>query len=158
MFFVERWSCILLMRDTLAAMQQEQPIYSVQHSRSFFQRINMVISFIVIVMGALSVQESPYLLFLGVGIGGLYWFSTAQKYHLYHDRLVIHYGRPRILEIPLDSIIDAGIIKMPFSGVLIRRAGRAGALVRPRNLEEFVERLWDAIEKNGGPAPDRNPS
>ena len=158
MLFAGLRSYILLMRDTLAAMQQEEPIYSAQHSRSLFQRINMVISFIVVVMGALSIQESPYLLFLGVGIGGLYWFSTAQKYHLYHDRLTIHYGRPRIVDIPLDSIIDAGVIKMPFSGVLVRRTGRAGALVRPRNLEEFVERLWDAIEKNGGPAPGRNPS
>lgn len=153
MYFVGWLGCILLTRDTLAGMQQGEPIYSAQHSRSLFQRINIVISFIVIVMGALSIQEAPYLLFLGIGIGGLYWFSTAQKYHLYHDRLAIHYGRPRILEIPLDSIIDAGIIKMPFTGVLIRRTGRAGALVRPRNLEEFVERLWEAIEKNGGPAP-----
>ncbi|SVC33446.1 uncharacterized protein METZ01_LOCUS286300, partial [marine metagenome] len=118
MNFIGWVDCILLTRDTLAAMQQEEPIYSAQHSRSLFQRINIVISFIVIVMGALSIQEAPYLLFLGIGIGGLYWFSTAQKYHLYHDRLAIHYGRPRILEIPLDSIIDAGIIKMPFTGVL----------------------------------------
>lgn len=134
-------------------MQNEQPVYSSQHSRSFFQRINVAIAAAVIVVAIIGFQ--PILLFLGVGIGGLYWFTTAQRYHIYPDKLVIHYGRPRILEIPFSVIRDAAIVKIPLSaGVFIRRAGRPGVIIRPRNMEEFVDHLWDAIQKNGGPAPD----
>ncbi len=134
-------------------MQNEQPIYSAQHSRSFFQRINVAIAAAVVVLGAIGLQ--PVLLILGIGIGGLYWFTTAQKYYVFADKLVIHYGRPRILEIPLDIIRDAGIVKIPLSaGVFIRRAGKSGVIIRPRKMEEFITQLWDAIQKNGGPAPE----
>lgn len=135
-------------------MQNEQPIYSTPHSRSFFQRINMAISVVVIVLGAFSIQQNPFLMFLGLGIGGLYWFTTPNQYFIYADRLVIHYGKPRILEVPFDTIRDASLVKMPFSGVFIRRVSRSGVFSRPKNIEEFLDVLWDAIQKNGGPAPE----
>ena len=133
-------------------MEQEQPLYSAQHSRSFFQRINVAIAAAVVVLG---IFGNFYLVLMGVGIGGLYWFTTAQKYQVYPDRLVIHYGRPRILEIPFETIRDANIVKVPLSaGVFIRRVGRPGVIIRPRGMDEFVDRLWEAIRANGGPAPE----
>ena len=135
-------------------MENEQPIYSTSHSRSLFQRINMAISVVVIVLGAFSFQENPFLLFLGLGIGGLYWYTTPNQYFIYVDKLIIHYGKPRILEIPFETIRDASLVKMPFSGVFIRRVSRSGVFSRPKNTEEFLETLWDAIQKNGGPAPE----
>ena len=135
-------------------MEIEQPIYSTNHSRSIFQRINMAISVVVIVLGAFSIQQNPFLIFLGLGIGGLYWFTTPNRYLVYANRLVIHYGKPRILEIPFEKIRDVSPVKMPFSGVFIRRVSRSGVFCRPKITEEFLEILWDAIKKNGGPAPE----
>ena len=135
-------------------MEIEQPIYSSPHSRSFFQRINMAISVVVIVLGAFSIQQNPFLIFLGLAIGGMYWFTTPNQYHIYADKLVIHYGKPRIVVIPFNMIRDASPVKMPFSGVYIRRVGKSGVFSRPKNHEEFLDYLWDAIQKNGGPAPD----
>jgi hypothetical protein len=135
-------------------MEIEQPIYSTSHSRSLFQRINMAISVVVIVLGAFSIQGNPFLIFLGLGIGGLYWFTTPNQYFIYADKLIIHYGKPRIVEVPFDKIRDATMVKMPFSGVFIRRVGKSGVFSRPKNIEEFLDALWDAIQKNGGPAPE----
>lgn len=133
-------------------MQEEQPVYSVRHDRSFFQRINMAIAAGVVVFG---VFGNFILVLMGITIGVLYWFTTAQQYHIYGDRLVITYGRPRILVIPLDSVRDVSIVKVPLSsGVFIRRVNRSGVIIRPQGMEEFVTRLWEAVQKNGGPAID----
>ena len=142
-------------------MQEEQPLYSAQHARSFFQRINMAIVAGVVVFGILS--GTFILVLLGIAIGLLYWFTTGQQYHVYADRLVITYGRPRILIIPFDSVRDISIIKVPLSaGVFVRRANRPGVIIRPRGMEEFVGILSDAVQRYigrlpEGPSPDDGP-
>ena len=137
-------------------MQEEQPIYSAQHARSFFQRINMAIVAAVVVFGILSVNF--ILVLLGIAIGLLYWFTTGQQYHVYADRLVITYGRPRILIIPFDSVQDVSIVKVPLSaGVFVRRTNRPGVIIRPRGMEEFVGILSDAVQRYIGRLPEGPP-
>ena len=99
-------------------------------------------------------QQNPFLIILGLGIGGLYWFTTPHQYLIYADKLIIHYGKPRIVEMSFNAIRDVSPVKMPFSGIFIRQVSRSGVFCRPKDNDEFLDILWDAIQKNGGPAPE----
>ncbi|MDE2900844.1 MAG: hypothetical protein OXN15_07480 [Chloroflexota bacterium] len=133
--------------------QQEAPVFSAPHDRSFFQMINFYIAIGVVIFGLWTGEL--FLATLGFVVGAVYWFTTPRYYHILGDRLVVMYGQPRILAIPFDAIFDVNIVRVPLtSGIFVRRVNKAGVIIRPRDMEGFVSQLWMALNAAGAPAAE----
>ena len=132
-------------------MQQDMPVHSAPHDRSFFQMINFYIAIGVVIFGLWTGEV--FLATLGFIVGLVYWFTTPRYYHIMSDRLIVMYGQPRVLAVPFEAIFDVNIVRVPLSsGIFVRRVNKAGVIIRPRDMEGFVEQLWAALSDAGAPA------
>ncbi len=131
--------------------EQDMPVFSAPHDRSFFQMINFYIAIGVVIFGLWTGEV--FLAGLGLVVGLVYWFTTPRHYHVMADRLVVMYGQPRILAVPFEAIFDVNIVRVPLtSGIFIRRVNKAGVIIRPKDMEGFVGQLWTALSVAGAPA------
>lgn len=131
--------------------QQDGPVFGAPHDRSFFQVINFYIAIGVVIFGLWTGEM--FLAALGFAVGAIYWFTTPRHYYVTADSLVVMYGQPRTLVVPFEAIFDANIVRVPLtSGIFIRRVNKAGVIIRPRDLEGFMEQLWSALNAAGAPA------
>ena len=131
--------------------QQQAPVFSAPHDRSFFQVINFYIAIGVVIFGLWTGEV--FLAALGFAVGAIYWFTTPRYYHVMPNSLIVMYGQPRMLAVPFEAIFDANIVRVPLtSGIFIRRMNKAGVIIRPRDLEGFMGQLWSAMNAAGAPA------
>lgn len=131
--------------------EQDMPVYSAPHDRSFFQMINFYIAIGVVIFGLWTGEF--FLAALGLAVGVVYWFTTPRFYHVMSDSLVVVYGQPRILVVPFEAIFDVNIVRVPLtSGIFVRRVNKPGVIIRPRDMEGFVGQLWTALSAAGAPA------
>ena len=127
------------------------PVHSAPHDRSFFQMINFYIAIGVVIFGIYTGEV--FLASLGLIVGLVYWFTTPRYYHIMSDQLVVMYGQPRVLAVPFETIFDVNIVRVPLSsGIFVRRANKAGVIIRPKDMEGFVDQLWTALSDAGAPA------
>ena len=127
------------------------PVHSAPHDRSFFQMINFYIAIGVVIFGVWQLEY--FLALLGLGVGIIYWFTTPRNYFILSDRLVVLYGQPRMLAVSFDSVLDVNVVRVPLTtGIFIRRVNRPGVIIRPKEMETFVDQLWSALEAYGAPA------
>ena len=131
--------------------QQQAPVFSAPHDRSFFQVINFYIAIGVVIFGI--IYQEPFLATLGFIVGAIYWFTTPRYYHVMPNSLIVMYGQPRMLAVPFEAIYDVNIVRVPLtSGIFVRRMNKAGVIIRPRDMEGFIGQLWSAMNAAGAPA------
>jgi hypothetical protein len=110
-----------------------------------------------ILLLVISVSDgAPGTAFIGMALTLYAWFTKHTRYVVFHDRLVIEYGKPRERSVPLDGIMRVQGIAIPMRGtnvLLVRDTGR-GMLVRPENPDEFMARFTDALSGHGRPAKE----
>ena len=130
-------------------MEPSQPIHSDTHHSSFFGMLSPVIAVLVVVLGLLYLD--PVFLILGIGFLTYVWFTRHTRYDIFHDRLVIHYGRPRQTVLPLTEIEDARLVQSGIGDQILFVRGVRGQrlVIRPSAPELFLERLDEARGQRG---------
>jgi len=95
-------------------------------------------------------SDAAFSLALGLVLAGSHWFLVPREYQVYSDRLVVTYGRPRILSVPFDNVASVDVLTHPLGTELrIRRARGRTLLLQPLGPKQFHQALQDALSKSG---------
>ena len=129
------------------AQQQNQPIHwDTPKSRL---NITLILSLGIFVIGLFT--QSPVLLVLGVAGAAFTWFTNAKQYLIYENALVIAYGRPRVKAFPFAEISHLEMLVLPMGNRLrVRMVNGRPVMVAAKNIDEFRDRLDEALEKFNG--------
>ena len=128
------------------AQQQNQPIHwDTPKSRL---NITLILSLGIFVIGLFS---NPVLVILGVAGAAFTWFTNPKHYLIYENALVITYGRPRVKAFPFAEISHLEMLVLPMGNRLrVRMVSGRRVMVAAKNIDEFRDRLDEALEKFNG--------
>ena len=135
----------------MAVMQQEQPgpqsapppIYWDNHRGMF--NFSLIFALVVAMLGLFSGQG--LMVFAGLGVAAYTWFTTAKRYMIYENALVIEYGRPRVKAIDFSTISHVEMLSLGVGDrlrVVLLNGKRI--MVMARDLEAFQKKLDEALE------------
>lgn len=128
------------------AQQQNQPLHW-DTPRSALN-VSLILSLVVFVIGLFS---GPVLIVLGLLGAAFSWFTNARQYYIYSDALVIAYGRPRVKAFPFSEISHLEMLVLPMGNRLrVRLVNGRRVMVAAKNIEEFRDRLDEALESFNG--------
>ena len=134
--------------------QENQPVQPI-HWDIPKSRLNptLIVALVVAVLGLFS---GPLLIVLGLGMAGFAWLTTPRQFLIYQNALVIVYGRPRVKVIQFPEIAQQEILSMPMGNRLrVRLDSGRRIMVNVRDVEEFHDRLGEALEKFNETYPRR---
>ena len=126
--------------------QENQPVQPI-HWDTPKSRLNptLIVALVVAVLGLFS---GSLLIVLGLGMAIFAWLTTPKQFLIYQNALVIVYGRPRVKVIQFPEIDQQEILRMSMGNRLRVRLGSGRRImVTVRNVEEFRDRLNEALEK-----------
>ena len=127
--------------------QQNQPIHW-DTPRSGVN-LTLVIALLAVVAGMfwLGIQ----LVIIGLAFAAYSWFTNAKRYLIYETALVIVYGRPRVKVFRFPEISHLEMLVLPTGNRLrVRLVNGRRVMVAAKNIDEFRDRLDEALEKFGG--------
>jgi hypothetical protein len=126
-------------------MELDQPVHSDKHRISILQWINSLLAIGIIVVGA--ILQDFIMPLLGLALGLIAWFTTVRGYDIYHDRLVVKYGKPRRTVVPLSTVSDAEVLSVPVGGerLFLRRQSGRSLVLSPRDVRTFLAELENAL-------------
>ena len=146
----------------MTGMQQEQqeqpgprsappPIYWDSHRGTF--NISLIFALAVAALGLYSLVNGndPLMLFAGLGVAAYTWLTTAKRYMIYENALVVEYGRPRVKAIEFSTISHVELLSLGVGDRLrvILLSGKR-IMVMARDLETFQKKLDEALERYQG--------
>ena len=109
----------------------------------------MIVALVVAVIGLIT--GATILVVLGVVAAGFSWFTNAKRYLIYDNALVIAYGRPRVKVFPFPEISHLEMLVLPMGNRLrVRMVNGRRIMVAAKNIDEFRDRLDEALEKFNG--------
>ena len=146
----------------MMGMQQEQqeqpgprsappPIYWDSHRGTF--NISLIFALAVAALGLYSLVNGndPLMLFAGLGVAAYTWLTTAKRYMIYENALVLEYGRPRVKAIEFSTISHIELLSLGVGDrlrVILLNGKRI--MVMARDLETFQKKLDEALERYQG--------
>ena len=135
------------------------------------QRANLNLTLVLgLVVAVVALFSMNFLLFVaGIGAAGYSWLTTAKQYWIYHDALIIVYGRPRMKVIPFAQVSRIELLSLPTGDRLrVQLVTGRPVLLAARDTETFRERLDTTLqefrsahpeeERGDGPYQARPPS
>ena len=128
--------------------QQSQPIH--WDTPKSAMNFTLIMSVIVFIVGLIS-GFNPVLMVLGLAGAAFSWFTNAKQYLIYENALVIAYGRPRMKVFPFPEISQLEMLVLPMGNRLrVRMVNGQRIMVASKNIDEFRDRLDEALEKFKG--------
>ena len=127
---------------------ENQPIYEDRPKAGL--NITLILALVVVVLGLLDAMNGsfPLLLILGLVVVAFNWFTTAKRYLIYQNALVVEYGRPRVKAYPYDGISHVELLELPLGARLRVRMHNGGRfMISTQNIEEFRDRLDEALSR-----------
>ena len=128
-------------------MESPREIHSDRPRRTLVSLLNPAIAGVMLIIGVLA--GDPITFLLGIGMSLFVWFTWHARYEIFHDRLVIYYGRPRQKIVPLSEIEEVQLV-LGDRALYVRNRGSRGMLLRPSDPQLFVDRLDDARRRVAG--------
>ena len=123
---------------------ENQPIFEDRPKAGL--NITLMLALAVAVFGA--VGGEFILLVLGLAVAAFNWFTTAKRYRIYQNALVVEYGRPRVKAFPFDGISHLELLDLPLGARLRVRLHSGGRfIIATQNIEEFRDRLDEALAR-----------
>lgn len=123
---------------------ENQPIFEGRPKPGL--NITLMLALAVAVFGV--VGGEFILIVLGLAVAAFNWFTTARRYLIYQNALVVEYGRPRVKAFPFDGISHLELLEMPLGARLRVRMQNGGRFViATQNIEEFRDRLDEALSR-----------
>lgn len=128
---------------------QEQPIHWDSHRTKL--NLTFVFALVVAVIGILG---QPALFVIGIGVAIYSWLTNPKQYLIYHDSLVIIYGRPRVKSYPFENMAHLELLTLPIGDRLrVRMANGTRIMLLPKDSDTFNVKLDEALEAfHGGQA------
>ena len=124
-------------------MAQYQPLHADRHRASF----NFTLILALGLSGVGLLQQDPIWIVIGLGIAVFTWLTTPNQYLIYNDRLLIAYGRPRVRHLLFHQFDSVEPVSLPFGArLLVLLKGGRRFLIQPRDLEEFQDKLQNALD------------
>ena len=122
-------------------MDSLHPIHSAPHRGSPLRLLSPAFAGVLVAIGVLG--SNPVTLIAGVGLALFVWFTRHARYEIFHDRLVIHYGRPRQKTVPLAEIQEVQLMNFPLGGLglFVRTKRGWGMTIKPTDPERFAAQL-----------------
>jgi hypothetical protein len=145
-------------------------IYSENHRSALITRVlgllGVAMIIIALVAAGMSIvgardlwSDASFSLVIGMLLAGSHWFFVPRHYNIHNDRLVITYGRPRLLTIPYARIHGVDVLTHPLGAELrIRRSPGRNLLLQPFNPKQFHQSLEDAMSNFSGGSKKTVPS
>ena len=130
----------------IAGMEQfeNQPIYEDRPKPGL--NITLMLALAVAVLGI--VGGEILLIVMGLAVAAFNWFTTAKRYRIYQNALVVEYGRPRVKAYPFDGISHLELLELPLGARLRVRMHSGGRfMISTQNIEEFRDRLDEALSR-----------
>ena len=129
----------------------EQPIHWDTHRSTL--NITLVLALIIAVFGVITQSPLPFI--GGLGLAAYSWLTSARQYYIYHDALIIVYGRPRRRIIPFAQVSHIELLSLPVGDRLrVQVVGSRPVLLAARDSETFLERLDTALEEFRSASPE----
>ena len=128
--------------------QQNQPIHWDTPKSTL--NFTLIMSLIVVIVGLVS-GINIILMILGLAGAAFSWFTNAKQYLIYENALVVAYGRPRLKVFPFPEISHLEMLVLPMGNRLrVRMVNGQRIMVAAKNIDEFRDRLDEALEKFNG--------
>ena len=123
---------------------ENQPIFEDRPKAGL--NITLMLALAVSVFGV--VGGEFILIVLGLLVAAFNWFTTAKRYRIYQNALVVEYGRPRVKALPFDGISHLELLELPLGARLRVRLHTGGRfIIATQNIEEFKDRLDEALAR-----------
>ncbi len=123
---------------------ENQPIFEDRPKAGL--NITLMLALAVSVFGV--VGGEFILIVLGLLVAAFNWFTTAKRYRIYQNALVVEYGRPRVKAFPFDGISHLELLELPLGARLRVRLHTGGRfIIATQNIEEFKDRLDEALAR-----------
>ena len=134
--------------------QQDQPL----HWDSPRSRINVTL-IVALLIAAVGLIIQPTFVVLGLALAAYSWLTTAKQFLIYENALVIIYGQPRspkvvhypeISQLEMVAMPTGALGKQQVRRLLVHQITGRRIVVSVQNVEEFRERLDEAMRKFSG--------